>query len=53
MLGEKFAKLIEKKWDQVNLFELETEFPLFLQVETNQICNLKCPACPIGVPEAT
>ena len=51
ILGEKF-ETYRKKWDLVNLFELETEFPLFLQVETNQICNLKCPACPIGVPEA-
>ena len=51
MLGEKF-ETYRKKWDQVNLFELETEFPLFLQVETNQICNLTCPACPIGTPDA-
>jgi len=51
ILGEEFASY-RKKWDQVNRFELETEFPLFLQVETNQICNLKCPACPIGIPEA-
>jgi len=51
ILGEEFARYREK-WDQVNKFELETEFPLFLQVETNQICNLKCPACPIGIPEA-
>ena len=51
MLGEKF-ETYRKKWDQVNLFELETEFPLFLQVETNQICNLTCPACPIGAPDA-
>ena len=51
ILGEKF-ETYRKKWDQVNNFELETDFPLFLQVETNQICNLKCPACPIGVPDA-
>ena len=41
ILGEKF-ETYRKKWEQVNKFELETEFPLFLQVETNQICNLKC-----------
>ena len=51
ILGEKF-ETYRKKWDQVNNFELETDFPLFLQVETNQICNLKCPACPIGAPDA-
>lgn len=51
ILGEKFENY-RKRWEQVNHFELETDFPLFLQVETNQICNLKCPACPIGVPEA-
>lgn len=51
IIGEKFENY-RKKWDAVNRFELETEFPLFLQVETHQICNLKCPACPIGVPEA-
>jgi radical SAM protein with 4Fe4S-binding SPASM domain len=51
ILGEKFEKY-RKKWDAVNRFELETDFPLFLQIETNQICNLQCPSCPIGSPEA-
>ena len=51
MLGTKFENY-RKKWDAVNRFEVETEFPMFLQIETNQLCNLKCPSCPIGNPEA-
>ena len=47
IIGEKFQNY-RKKWDAVNRFELETDFPIFLQLETNQICNLKCPSCPIG-----
>ena len=47
IIGKKFEKYRER-WDAMNRFELETEFPLFLQLETNQICNLKCPSCPIG-----
>lgn len=39
------------KWDQVNRFELETEFPLFLHVEPNYHCNFRCPMCTQGVPE--
>lgn len=51
ILGSKFEKYRER-WNAVNRFELETDFPLFLQIETNQICNLRCPSCPIGTPEA-
>ena len=51
IIGKKFEDYREK-WDSVNKFELETDFPLFLQLETNQICNLRCPSCPIGTPEA-
>ena len=47
IIGKKFEKYREQ-WNAMNRFELETEFPLFLQLETNQICNLKCPSCPIG-----
>jgi len=52
IIGKKFEKYREK-WDAVNRFELETDFPLFLQLETNQICNLRCPSCPIGQPQAS
>ena len=51
IIGKKFEDYREK-WDSVNKFELETDFPLFLQLETTQICNLRCPSCPIGTPEA-
>ncbi len=51
IIGKKFEDY-RKKWNAVNRFELETDFPLFLQLETNQICNLMCPSCPIGQPEA-
>ena len=51
IIGKKFEEYREK-WDAANRFELETDFPLFLQLETNQICNLRCPSCPIGQPEA-
>ena len=51
LLGESFVEY-RKQWDAANRFELESNFPLFLQIETNQLCNLKCPSCPIGTPEA-
>jgi len=51
VLGERFVEY-RKKWDLVNKFELQTEFPLYLEVELNQICNLRCPMCSITVPEA-
>lgn len=38
-------------WDKVNKFELETDFPLFLHVEPNYLCNFRCPMCTQGVPE--
>jgi len=51
ILGQKFVDY-RKKWDAVNRFELETEFPLYLQVELHQVCNLRCPMCSITIPEA-
>ena len=41
--GENF-KIYRKKWDQVNQFELETDFPMFLHIETstNVILNVQC-----------
>lgn len=52
ILGEKFV-YYRKKWDAVNNFELLTDFPLYLQIELHQICNLRCPTCTIGIPEAS
>jgi len=51
VLGEKFVKY-RKAWDAVSNFETLTEFPLYLQVELNQVCNLKCPMCPLTIPES-
>ena len=51
IIGEKFVEY-RKKWDRVNKFELQTKFPLYLEVELHQICNLRCPMCSITVPEA-
>tara|TARA_Y100000310_G_scaffold344488_1_gene457522 strand:+ start:4310 stop:5386 length:1077 start_codon:yes stop_codon:yes gene_type:complete len=51
ILGQEFVEY-RQKWDAVNRFELETNFPLYLQIELNQICNLRCPTCSITVPEA-
>lgn len=51
LLGEKFEKYRER-FLQVSNFQLETNFPLYLQIELHQICNLKCPMCSIGSPKA-
>ena len=51
IIGKKFEEYREK-WNAANRFELETDFPLFLHLELSQICNLRCPSCPIGQPEA-
>jgi radical SAM protein with 4Fe4S-binding SPASM domain len=48
--GPKFLAYREL-WDRVNRFELETEFPLFLHIESNYQCNFRCPMCTQGVPE--
>ena len=51
LLGEKFEKYRER-FLQASNFQLETNFPLYLQIELHQICNLKCPMCSIGAPKA-
>ena len=51
ILGQKFVDY-RKKWKAVNNFELLTDFPLYLQVELHQICNLRCPSCTIGMPDS-
>jgi len=48
--GENF-KIYRKKWDQVNQLKLETDFPMFLHIETSYKCNFKCPMCVQGIPE--
>ena len=51
ILGEKFIEY-RKKFEAASNFQLETEFPLYIQIELHQICNLKCPMCSIGNPDA-
>ena len=41
-LGERFVQY-RKMFAAVNKFEIETEFPLYLQVELHLICNIRCP----------
>jgi len=48
--GEKFVAYRDK-WDAVNRFEVETDFPMFLHIEPNYHCNFRCPMCTQGVPE--
>ena len=48
--GEEFVNYRER-WDKVNSFELETDFPMFLQIEPNYKCNYKCPMCTQGDPK--
>ena len=51
ILGEKFIEY-RKKFNAASNFELRTEFPLYMQIELNQICNLRCPMCSITIPKA-
>ncbi len=44
-------KEYRKKWDKVNSFDLETDSPIFLQIEPNYKCNYKCPMCTQGDPK--
>ncbi len=40
-----------KKWTRANNFELETDFPLFLHIEAEFRCNMRCSMCVHGIPE--
>mgnify|MGYP001280169259 CR=1 FL=1 len=51
VIGEKFIDY-RKRWDLASSFQLETDFPLYLQLELHQDCNLRCPMCAIAIPEA-
>lgn len=44
-------KAYREKWDKVNSFKLETDFPMFLHIEPNYACNFRCPMCTQGNPE--
>jgi len=47
IIGKKFIKYRET-WDKVNKYELETDFPLFIQLDMDQVCNLTCGHCPLN-----
>jgi MoaA/NifB/PqqE/SkfB family radical SAM enzyme len=44
IIGDKFVNYL-KEWDKVNEFNLVTDFPLYIQFDTTQKCNFKCPHC--------
>lgn len=57
-INQKLSALIGKKfddyrviWDKANNLDIVTDFPLFLQLDISQNCNLRCPQCMIGNPE--
>jgi len=35
-----------KQWDEIPRTKTETPFPIHLDIETTNICNLRCPMCP-------
>jgi len=35
-----------RQWDEVPRNKVELDFPLHLDIETSNICNLRCPMCP-------
>ncbi len=51
ILGPRFAAYREL-WDRAHRMEIETEFPLFLALETQLRCNYRCTMCTYSEPEA-
>lgn len=47
LLGEKYSDY-RQRWLQVQSGKLETNFPLYLSLETQMKCNLRCVFCEIG-----
>ena len=39
IIGQRFIDY-RKQWDLANSYDLETDFPLFIQLDMDQICNL-------------
>lgn len=50
VLGPRFRKYRED-WDRTNRDRATTEFPLYLVLEQQYRCNLRCPMCLIPYPE--
>ena len=51
ILGPRFQAYRER-WDRAHALELETDFPLFLALETQLRCNYRCTMCTYSEPEA-
>lgn len=47
-LGKKYTDY-RKKWGKVSERELNTDFPMYLQIEHTGKCNLHCPGCVQGI----
>ena len=47
IIGSKFIEY-RRKWDLANKMELVTDFPLFLHLDMDQVCNYKCSHCIIS-----
>ena len=50
IIGSKFIEY-RRKWDLANKMELVTDFPLFLHLDMDQVCNYKCSHCIISSPK--
>ena len=49
IIGKKFVEY-RRQWDLANKMELVSDFPLFLHLDMDQVCNYKCPHCIISSP---
>ncbi len=61
IIGRESMNLLEEKvgsskwreyrelYEQASKLEIETEFPIQLDIELNASCNLRCPMCPLSV----
>jgi MoaA/NifB/PqqE/SkfB family radical SAM enzyme len=50
IIGSKFSTY-RNEYNRAQAFELETEFPLYLSLETQLKCNFKCGMCAYSIPE--
>ena len=50
IIGEPFREY-RRQWEKAHRLEIETEFPLYLSLETQLRCNYRCTMCTYSVPE--
>ena len=48
ILGQSYIEY-RKRWIDVSMRRLVTDFPLYIQIEHSGRCNLKCPSCIKGI----